>query len=189
MRAHVVVRPSEAPTASFQSFSVGVPNEKELPTTEVKLIIPEDLQHITPTQKAGWQIAIEKQGSGEDAAVKSITWTGGSVAPELRDDFTFSAKTPAKTTQLRWKAYQTYADGTVVAWDKTPAKEHGKEGGNSGPFSVTSVAAQSSSDTALKDAKASADNARASAAMGTYTGIIGIALALLAVFFATRRKT
>ena len=115
--AHVVVKPDEVLTAGFQTFNVGVPNEKAISTTSIKVAIPAGVKYVQPTQKDGWQIDVEKVGAGEDSIVKSITWSGGEVKAGFRDDFTFSGQVPEKVSELEWKAYQTYSDGTIVSWE------------------------------------------------------------------------
>lgn len=183
--AHIVVRPAEVLTAGFQTFTVGVPNEKSVPTNEVKLLIPAGLMYVSPTQKAGWQIETETEG--EDAAVTAIVWRGGTVGVGLRDDFTFSAKVPGEATELQWKAYQTYADGTIVAWDQ--AQQDGAHGASdSGPFSVTKVVAVSAQDEAVKKAEQAAAEARTVADRTVYIAGVGVLLGLVAIFLATRRK-
>lgn len=186
--AHVVVRPAEVVTAGFQTFTVGVPNEKDIPTTSIKLLIPDGLRHVSPTQKAGWQIATAKQGTGEETVITSITWSGGAVNPGLRDDFTFSAQVPETATELQWKAYQTYADGTVVSWDQAGDGGHGEAAGNTGPFSVTTVVAESTQDTSAKNANQTAADAKKAASRSLYVAAAGVVVGLMGVFLATRKK-
>lgn len=190
--AHVTVKPGEVLTGSFQTFNVGVPVEKDMATTAVKLEIPAGLGHVTPTVKHGWTISVEKEGSGEEAVVKSITWNGNEIAAGYRDDFTFSAKTPDKPVELQWKAFQTYADGSVVAWNLTEDQQPKKEDGSpdfskSGPFSVTKVVSQTAADAANKHVHDNAHDAQSAAKWGMYLGIAGILLGLAAVFLATRK--
>lgn len=162
--AHVVVRPAEVLTGAFQTFTVGVPNEKEVSTVRIKVLIPENAQYVTPTAKPGWTITTEKTGTGETAKVTSITWSDGAVVSGQRDDFTFSAKVPDSDSQLEWKAYQTYADGTEVAWDSKEESE--EEGTNKGPLSVTKVVSQTAQEKTnaeqadtIKKTKSKADTA------------------------------
>lgn len=117
--AHVVVKPSEVGAAARVNFVVSVPTEENFPTTEVRLIIPEGLQSVRPNVKPGWNIRLVKDASDE-AKIKEIVWSGGSIPAEQRDEFVFSAQAPAKTGELIWKAYQTYQAGDVVAWDADP---------------------------------------------------------------------
>lgn len=172
--AHVVVKPAEVAPAQFQTFTVGVPNEKDIPTTQVKLVIPDGVENVTPANKPGWQISMDKDGK----TVKSITWQDGAISTGLRDDFTFSAKVPAQETDLQWKAYQTYSDGTVVAWDQ-PDSNSGHDS-NAGPFSVTKIAVPVVNDT---------DNSsKVIAERALYISIASVIVSLGAVFFATRKR-
>ena len=184
--AHVVVKPGEVATATYQVFTVSVPNEKDISTVSVKVVIPEGMQSVTPTNKPGWTVATEKNSTNDGASVASITWSGGEIADGLRDEFTFSAKTPDEATEMQWKAYQTYADGTVVSWDQTEDDNAHGEGTTSGPLSVTNVvadveASSGESDAVVADAQASADRA-------LYVAVIGVVLGLVAVFLATQKS-
>jgi len=197
--AHVVVRPNEVTTASFQTFTVGVPNERDTPTLKVKLLIPDGLDHVSPTQKTGWLITLDKTGEGEAAKVTAITWAApmgiiddtfgweAGISVGMRDDFTFSAKTPASATELQWKAYQTYADGTVVSWDQAESSD-GHGDGTTGPFSVTKVVETTAQDEALANAQQAATDAKTAADWALYSGVAGIILGLTALFFATRKR-
>ncbi|MCW1908339.1 MAG: YcnI family protein [Candidatus Saccharibacteria bacterium] len=186
--AHVVVKPGEVVTAGFQTFTIGVPNEKDISTTKVNLVIPEGLKYVQPTQKAGWKIDIEKTGTGEDATVTSITWSGNEVKAGFRDEFTFSGQVPENATELQWKAYQTYADGTVVSWDKASEGGHDEEGGNSGPYSVTKVVAETAANMAVQEADEAADDAKSAANTALYVGVAGLATGLAGVYLGTRKK-
>lgn len=182
--AHVVVKPGDVTTGSFQTFTMGVPNEKGGAVVAVKLLIPENVSSVTPTVKQGWTITTEKTGEGEAAVVKSITWTGGTIGTGLRDDFTFSAKTPDQAADLQWKAYETYDSGLTVAWDKSAGQQPKKADGSpdfskSGPFSVTKVAdkAASTDDSAATNSADSDDTvARALAGAALLVGLGSFAL-------------
>lgn len=183
--AHVVVKPADALTGAFQGFTVGVPNEKDVPVTEVKLQVPDGLQYVTPTVKTGWTINVDKEGTGEDAKVKSITWSGGSIPSGLRDDFGFSAKTPDKATEIQWKAYQTYEGGMTVAWDQKPGADEKDESSNSGPYSVTKVASKvSGAGAAAEDAHAHGNTTVDEQAR--LMSIIALSLAFVAFIMASR---
>jgi uncharacterized protein YcnI len=164
--AHVVVKPAEVGVGSFQTFTVGVPVEKEIPTVGLRLVIPGGLNHVSPNVKPGWKIETKKEANeAEEEAghseekVTEITWSGGVIPHGQRDDFYFSAQVPAETTTLSWKAYQTYQDGSVVSWELGPNDEQPKdEEGNpdyskSGPASETRVV-----DDLSQEAKTSSDS-------------------------------
>lgn len=132
--AHVVVTPATANVGDYVTFNISVPNEKSSDVTALRLDVPAGLGEVTPTVKAGWTITTTKNGGN----ITSISWAGGTIPVGLRDDFTFRAQAPAKATELDWKAYQTYADGTVVHWDQKPAGSDDSTG-DAGPYSVTKV--------------------------------------------------
>lgn len=135
--AHVVVKPAEVGIGAFQTFTVGVPNEKDNPTVGLRLLIPEGVTYVSPNVKPGWNVEVAKKGEGEDAPVSEITWSGGSIPQGQRDDFIFSAKVPAKEATLAWKAYQTYQDGETVEWIHESTGDHEDE--TKPPFSTTKV--------------------------------------------------
>ena len=188
--AHVTVKPGEVGSASYQVFTVNVPNEKEIPTVSVKVLVPDSVASVTPTKKAGWTISTEKEGSGHDAKVTSITWSGSEITDGLREEFTFSAKTPVEPTELQWKAYQTYADGTVVSWDQKESEEgHGHGiGADSGPYSVTNVTDLPTVAGDSHDHNEEIEAAQTAADRGMYLGAAGLAVGLIAVFLATRKN-
>lgn len=142
--AHVVVKPNETGAAVRQVFTVGVPNEKDNPTTGLRLLIPDGLKSVTPNVKPGWTIDLKKSGEG---VVTEIEWTGGSIPMGQRDEFYFQAQAPASETTLIWKAYQTYQDGTVISWDQNPdsmknissEKQEENEKKGLGPYSQTKI--------------------------------------------------
>lgn len=144
--AHVTVKPAEALTGAYQTFTTSVPNEKDIPVTGIRLVIPDSVESVTATVKPGWQIETKKSGD----KTTEIIWTGGTIPAEQRDDFSFSAHLPSKAGDIEWKAYQTYQDGSVVSWDQKPTEDHGHESEDEskGPYSVTTV-----SDTLNDEAK------------------------------------
>lgn len=186
--AHVVVRPAEAKTAGFQTFTIGVPNEKDISTTGLKIVIPDGLQYVSPTVKPGWQIAIEKVGEGETAIVKSITWTGGEVPAGQRDDFSFSAQLPGAPTQIKWNAYQTYANGQVVSWDQAPTAEASDEAALVGPYSTTQVVTASAADVDLQRTQQAAADAKTASNRAFYLSLTAIVVGLGVLFLFMQKK-
>lgn len=165
--AHVIVTPDHAGVGQELTFDVSVPNERNTAVTNVRLAIPAGVDDVTPTVTPGWTIAT----TGSSSAVSAITWAG-IIPVGQREDFSFSAQVPATATQLHWKAYQTYADGTVIHWDQTP---HGSDdaSGAAGPYSVTSVVNDLSSS--------STDNQQNSSSKATLALIFSVAALALSI--------
>jgi len=105
-----------------------------------------------PVVKPGWTISTKTVKVGETEKVSEIIWSGGSIPVGQRDEFSFSAKSPASEATVQWKAYQTYSNGVIVAWDQSPEElkkteeakasssgEHKEEEHATGPYSETKI--------------------------------------------------
>lgn len=181
--AHVAVGPAEVTSATRVTFAVSVPNEHTAPVIGVRLVIPAGLESVRPYVKAGWNVQATKSGEGEESSVTEITWTGGSLPVDLKDDFLFGAKTPAKDSQLIWKAYETYADGTVVAWEQEPSDAEDNR-----PYSVTKVlieSAQQSTDLAQDNEISKVSNTGNTALLIAFFALVA---SLASVALTTRKK-
>ncbi len=130
--AHVRLDPATA-AVGRQSFGVRVPNEKDIPTTKVVVVVPDgvDITGVMPIP--GWnhsekKVPIENPeepsgGHGEAAAerISEITWSGGEIKAGEYMVFNFNTNYTGGPADLKWKAFQTYSDGTVVPWDDSSA--------------------------------------------------------------------
>lgn len=129
--AHATVRTEgglpESKVGVSETYRLNVPTEKEIATTQIRLVVPAGVAvsrfQVTP----GFTRTVTKNADG---LVTEVVWKGR-VAPMEYARFFFQAKNPAAAGELVWKIYQTYSDGSVVAWDDAdPAK---------GPASKTTV--------------------------------------------------
>lgn len=114
--AHVVVTPEEVPADSFEVLTVRAPNEKDIPTTEVKVEVPEAFTVVGVQPVPGWNYEFERQGG----VIRSITWSGGEIKAEEFQQFPFQASTPEEGGEFTFAATQTYEDGSVVEWTGAP---------------------------------------------------------------------
>lgn len=192
--AHVVVKPNQAGVATFQTFTVGVPNEKENPVVALRLVIPDGLKSVSPNVKSGWKIEIKKSGGGEDAKVTEIDWTGGSIPEGQRDEFLFSAQVPAGETTLKWRAYQTYQNGDVVSWDQDPSvmkdmsdddKEEMEKTGK-GPYSETKVINDLKGE---KDAGFSSNSEGKGNLLEIKISLVALILSVVAIALSMRKRS
>lgn len=136
--AHVRVSPEEVPADSYEKLTVSVPTERDVPTTEVRVEIPEGFEVLGVQPEPGWNYDFE-----EDAGtITAITWSGGEIAPREFQEFRFQTRTPEESGEFAWNAFQTYEDGEVVEWSGPEDSEEeaslvrvaegsgGAEGGN-----------------------------------------------------------
>jgi uncharacterized protein YcnI len=128
--AHVVVSPEVVTAGDYETLTVSVPTEKEVPTTEIRVEVPEGflLSGVQPVP--GWEHAFEEDGG----VVTAVTFSGGEIRPREFQQFLLQA--PEQPGKYPWKAIQTYKDGSVVEWTGPPDSE--------GPASVIEVVSSGS---------------------------------------------
>ncbi len=114
--AHAHVSPPVALAKEGQVFTLAVPTEKEdLTTTKIELTPPEGFSIDSFFPTPGWKRVVQQQGSGEEAVVQKVTWTGGQVPTGEDAAFQFLGSTDAAKTYT-FGVRQTYSDGSVVDW-------------------------------------------------------------------------
>ncbi len=114
--AHAIVSPPVAETKVLQQFTLSVPTEKEgATTTKIVLTVPDGFAVDSYEAEPGWTRAVKATGSGENAVVNTITWTGGKVPTEEDSVFRVNASIRSAKT-LVFQVRQYYSDGTVVDW-------------------------------------------------------------------------
>jgi uncharacterized protein YcnI len=114
--AHAVVSPPVAQSGTLQYFTLSVPTEKEgATTTKIELDVPPGFAIDSYQPSPGWKRQVTAKGSGEDAVVSKVVWTGGKVPTEEDSVFGFNAD-GSKAQDYTFKVVQTYSDGSVVDW-------------------------------------------------------------------------
>lgn len=115
--AHATVRTetglTESKAGASETYRLNVPTEKEISTTEVRLVVPAGLTITRFQTLPGFNRTVSKNGAG---LVTEVVWKGR-IAPMEFARFLFNARNPQGASTLAWKVYQTYSDGSVVAWD------------------------------------------------------------------------
>ncbi len=185
-----------------------VPNESATATvTGLKIQFP--LGHpivlVNPEAGSGWQVsvikaALPKPVTTDDGTFTSTTseidWTGNTIPVGQFGEFNVLAQgIPTGTSQLTFKAIQTYSDGSVVSWIQVPSKavpnpEHPAPivtltaaSGGSGSATTTTAAVAAGPSTATT--AGGNDNAAAIAAL--ILAVCAVLLSLLAVWLGRPR--
>jgi uncharacterized protein YcnI len=114
--AHARISPDVSVSKQLQLYNLAVPTEKEnAQTTKVVLTVPQGFSIDSFVPTPGWHRELQQTGSGEDAVIQKVTWTGGSVPTEEDAFFQFLAE-PAKSGTYTFHVQQTYSDGSIVNW-------------------------------------------------------------------------
>lgn len=130
--AHVTVHPEESSTDAWEKYSVRIPVEKDMNTTEVELKVPEGIDLVNVMPEENWDYEFDKD---ENDIITAVTWTAtdDGIGPNEFSEFFFVASNPSEPGEFSWEAYQTYEDGSVVEWTGDPDSDE--------PASVTEVVA------------------------------------------------
>jgi uncharacterized protein YcnI len=117
--AHVVVSPEEVAAEDYATLTVSVPTEKEVPTTKIRVEVPDGfvLSGVQPVP--GWDYSFEEDGG----LITAVTFSGGEVRPREFQQFLVQAQAPEEPGAYAWKAFQNYEDGSVVEWTGAPDSE------------------------------------------------------------------
>jgi uncharacterized protein YcnI len=182
--AHVTVNPTTLPQGSTAELTFKVPNEEsKADTVELQLQIPTryPIAQVLAKPVPGWTVTehtvtLAKPLTTDDGtfttAVDEIDWTGGTIGPGQYQDFQISVDPlPSDTTQLVFKAVQTYSNGDVVRWiDLSTAGDPNPDH----PAPVLTLTPASSSSSVATAAAAAVDKASTSASSSSSNGL-GIA--------------
>ncbi|MZQ84659.1 DUF1775 domain-containing protein [Paenibacillus sp. 5J-6] len=181
--AHVTVYPKEATQGSYEKFTVRVPSEKDIPTVKVEVKFPMDSVAVSRFEpKAGWTYQLAKDSAGK---ITGVTWTasGDGLASTEFGEFNMQGKVADAATQIVWKAYQTYKDGSVVEWV-------GADGSDK-PASVTTVKAKAGPVTDSHGnvvAGQAAESSNSSSTTPLYLSIAAVVLGALSLIVSLTRK-
>jgi uncharacterized protein YcnI len=200
--AHVTANPGTAQQGGYAKVSFRVPNERDTASTsrlEVSLPTDHPIASVSTRAVPGWTSTVQKTkldkpiktDDGEISEVVSkITWTGGKIAPGMFEDFDVSmGPLPTDTTELVFKALQTYDNGEVVRWIDT-APEGAPEPDHPAPvLKLTPAGASPAATPATTTAETTPGDAGSSTGVwGVVLGIVGIVLGIIGIGFGLRNR-
>lgn len=114
--AHAEVSPDIALSKHLQLFTLAVPTEEaNSTTTTIEFTPPSGFAIDSFAPSPGWKRVVRTTGSGEEAVVQKVTWTGGHVPTDEDSLFQFLA-TPTSSQTYTFQVRQTYSNGKIVNW-------------------------------------------------------------------------
>ena len=122
--AHARISPPVSVAGKLQLYSLAVPTEKAgLTTTTIVMTVPTGfgIDSFVPPPP-GWQMHLQQTGSGDNAVVTKVTWTGGKTPTGMDSLFQFLAQ-PASSKTYTFQVQQTYSDGSIVNWAGSESSE------------------------------------------------------------------
>ncbi len=115
--AHARISPAVSVAGKLQLYSLAVPTEKSgVTTSKIVLTVPTGfgIDSFAPPPP-GWTMQVSQTGSGDNAVVTRVTWTGGRTPTGEDSLFQFLAQ-PAAAQTYTFQVQQTYSDGSIVNW-------------------------------------------------------------------------
>jgi uncharacterized protein YcnI len=179
--AHVVVSPEQVTAGDYETLTVSVPTEKEIPTTEIRVEVPEGFLLAGVQPVPGWEHSFEEDGG----VVTAVTFSSGEIRPREFQQFLVQAQAPEEPGEYPWKAFQTYEDGSVVEWTGPPDSEEPASvikvvsGGSEHPQSSPQPSEASASQKAGGEAEVLADTGGTNLAVYAGLGFIGLVVSAL----------
>ncbi len=114
--AHAELSPAVAKAKAGQVFTLAVPTEEEgATTTTIELTPPAGFAIDSFAPSPGWTRKVQQTGSGDEAVIQKVTWSGGSVPTGEDSIFQFLGSANASKTYT-FRVRQTYSNGKVVDW-------------------------------------------------------------------------
>lgn len=113
--AHARLSPPVVVSKQLQLMTLAVPTEKSGTTTQIVLTLPAGFSIDSFVPSPGWKRTVQQSGSGEEAVIQKVTYSGGSVPTGEDSTFSFLAQPDANKTYT-FGVRQTYADGSIVDW-------------------------------------------------------------------------
>ena len=106
--AHIRIAPTESTVGAREKYTMRVPNEKQVGSSEIEGEFPAGLQVYDFEFKPGWKIDFKKDDKGN---IVGAAWTG-KIQPYEFVEFGMLAINPKQGENLTWKFVQYYDDGT-----------------------------------------------------------------------------
>jgi uncharacterized protein YcnI len=114
--AHARMSPSISLANELQLYSLAIPTEKaNAYTTKIVLTLPKGFSIDSFVPSPGWKRVEHSTGSGDNAVVTQVTWSGGHTPTEEDSLFQFLAQ-PSAAGTYTFHVQQTYSDGSIVNW-------------------------------------------------------------------------
>lgn len=177
--AHVTVLPGETAQGRHEVFTIRVPNERDTSTVQVELAFSDQVEIGRVQPLAGWSYEWKRNEAGDNVG---IVWSaeGEGIRAEEFGEFRIQGRVADQAGEIVWKAYQTYADGTVVEWTGAPGSDQ--------PASVTKVAPGSGQTADDHHGAARTVQTNRELSSSAYIGLAALALSVFSLAVSFRRR-
>ena len=111
---HSDLDPRQSIPNKWETYTLNVPTETEVPTVQVRLLVPRDFEIEMIAHSPLWQLTKSRDERGY---IREVTWSGSSIPPQTFTEFKLLIRNPAAPGPALWKIEQHYQDGNVATWE------------------------------------------------------------------------
>ncbi len=111
---HADLDPRQSIPNKWETYTVNVPTETDVPTVQVRLLVPREFEIEMLGHTQLWQMAKTRDERGY---VKEVTWSGSQIPPQTFGEFKLLIRNPTAPGTYLWKIEQYYEDGSMATWD------------------------------------------------------------------------
>ena len=111
---HSDLDPRQSIPNKWETYTLNVPTETEIPTVQVRLLVPRECEIEMLEHSQLWQIAKSRDERGY---IREVTWSGSTIPPQTFANFKLLVRNPTTPGTYLWKIEQYYQDGTMATWE------------------------------------------------------------------------
>lgn len=112
--AHSDLDPRQSLANKWETYTLTVPTETEVPTIEVRLMIPSEFEVETLEYHQAWQTTTTRDTQGH---IRQIIWSGSQIPPQTFSQFKLLVRNPRVPGTYRWQIEQAYAGLETATWE------------------------------------------------------------------------
>lgn len=111
---HVDVDPRQSLPNKWETYTLNVPTETEIPTIAVRLQVPQEFEVEMVGHTQVWQISKSRDERGY---IRDITWSGSQIPPQTFVELKLLVRNPTAPGLYVWKIEQVYEDNSTALWE------------------------------------------------------------------------
>lgn len=110
---HIDLDPRQSLSKRWETYTVRIPNETQVPTVKIHVVVPEAFEIEMVEHSEIWQIETSRDDRG---FVRELTWSGGRIPPQTFGEVKFLARNPEKPGLYNWQFTQYDETGDAAPW-------------------------------------------------------------------------
>lgn len=111
---HADLDPRQSLPNKWETYTLSVPTETEIPTIAVRLQVPREFEVEMVGHTLVWQISKNRDERGY---IRDITWSGSQVPPQTFVELKLLVRNPKAPGLYVWKIEQIYEDNSTALWE------------------------------------------------------------------------